>query len=629
MGEIHNRRMSNQWGLEDTNSEEFFGGQQRTYAMWCNQKLMEAGENFSFSIEGLADEFATGVNVATMLRILATARRIDDAKQNGQPTENIAQETAHTFRHIKDVKGKMLPVYCRENLNKCWRFMTAEENIKLGGVNVPSIMNADLKTVLALVFRWVRTYDMANGGYSELLEWVKSKTGKYITVTGWSSSMNNGIAFLELYSNLCEDHFKQTVRSMEDVLDMTEEERLTLAFKIIEDGPLGVSQMLTVNDLASEHLDKDHKDQVMTYVAAIRSAHANWYETWLVSQEDQNNVSKNSLADGDSYYKVGLQKFSNAREKSDYVIDEIRTEITEEMKNDTNPDYDSYVVKAQEKYVEMMPEYDVSIENFTNAIDEYKKVEHVDVTEKLSNCSDKIVEVNQHRDQKKNWIADELKTDIEIDIAYKLYLDGCNDLDRVVTEGTDFIRTVIEETVTKISESNRPEVREKLQKDAEQKAKDWLCNFDQVHDKFLEAERLYPDSSVQGKKDCLDKIDEIDNTISEFNEMMNIEVAKALTDPHDDVLYEDELLKLYHDTTVVIDKLTNDRASDPGLEAITKDPTKTKERLDSILSKVQGVWGDSDNLRQKVHDRIDAIFNANGYDCKKGTDCCDDCKVVA
>lgn len=65
---------------------------------------------------------------------------------------------------------------------------------------------------------------------------------------------------------------------------------------------------------------------------------------------------------------------------------------------------------------------------------------------------------------------------------------------------------------------------------------------------------------------------------------------------------------------MAIDDLTNPAgANDPGLENLIKDPTRTKHRLDQILEQVQGVWGDSDNLRQKVHDRIDAIFNAHGW----------------
>ncbi len=49
-----------------------------------------------------------------------------------------------------------------------------------------AVMSGDQGTILAVIFRWVKSYDMADG-YSELLEWVKSKTGTYIQVTGWSS----------------------------------------------------------------------------------------------------------------------------------------------------------------------------------------------------------------------------------------------------------------------------------------------------------------------------------------------------------------------------------------------------------------------------------------------------------
>eukprot|EP00656_Telonema_subtile_P038775 TRINITY_DN43957_c0_g1_i2.p1 TRINITY_DN43957_c0_g1~~TRINITY_DN43957_c0_g1_i2.p1 ORF type:complete len:660 (+),score=208.67 TRINITY_DN43957_c0_g1_i2:77-2056(+) len=613
----------NKWGLDS--NDKYLGGQQRTYAMWCNQKLMEAGESFSFSIENLCEEFTTGVQVARMLQILATARRAEKATEAGQSTDGLGAQVHKEIGRIKDLPiQKMLPVFRRDNLNKCWSFMTKKENIKLGGVNVPSVMSGDQGTILAVIFRWVKSYDMADG-YSELLEWVKSKTGTYIQVTGWSSSFNNGLTFLELYSNLCEDHFKETAGSMEDVLNMSTEERLTLAFDMIENGPLGVSQMLTLNDMASDHLDKDHKDQLMTYVSAIRAAHGRWYPEYLKSLEDKNDESANSLAEGDRLYKIGLQKFSNAREKSDQVITEIRSEITEELKNDENPDYDSYVATAQEKYVERMPEYDVSLENFTNAIDEYNKVTHVEVDEKVQNCNQKISEVNEHRDAQKNWLTEKLADDIQDDKAYKLYLEGCHELDDAVSEGTDFIRAVIEETVTKINESTRPEQREQLQKDAEKQAEDWIVAFDPAREKFYEAENLYPDSSVNEKFMCQEKRDEIDNTIAMFNEMMSIEIAEVLAKDFDDTLYEDELLKLYHQTTVAIDKLTKDGASDPGLEGLIVDPTKTKARLDDILSQVQGVWGDSDNLRQKVHDRIDAIFNKNGYDCKKGTDCCTDC----
>ena len=47
-------------------------------------------------------------------------------------------------------------------------------------------MGAVERDVLALIFRWVRTYDLVDG-YSELLQWVKSKTGTYAKVTQWAT----------------------------------------------------------------------------------------------------------------------------------------------------------------------------------------------------------------------------------------------------------------------------------------------------------------------------------------------------------------------------------------------------------------------------------------------------------
>ena len=111
---------------------------------------------------------------------------------------------------------------------------------------------------------------------------------------------------------------------------------------------------------------------------------------------------------------------------------------------------------------------------------------------------------------------------------------------------------------------------------------------------------------------------------------MRIKVAEAMAEEHDDVLYEDELLQMYHDTSVHCDRLSKgaNHDEDPGLAHLIKDPTTTKERLDRILDQVKGVWGGGETLRQKVHDEVDAIFNANGFDCR-GTDCCEPCKSQA
>jgi hypothetical protein len=604
--------MAGYGGLDKQTSDEFFGGQKRTYTMWCNQKLMEAGENFSFSIQNLADEFTTGVNVARMLQILASGKRIADAESAGQtPDPDIGKNVAHEIGRIRDLEpAKMLPVYRRDNLNKCWKFMSKSEKISLGGINVPSIMSASESVVLALVFRWIKNYDLAEG-YSELLEWVKSKTGNYTTVSSWSTSFQDGVAITELYSVLCSEHFKEQAGSVDDMLDMSPEDRLQRIFELIETGPLAVSQMLTTSDLAPGRLDNDQKAQLMTYIGAIRSAHAKWFEQKEIWEQEKNDSSKTALNDGDKYWKMGLQKFSNAREKVEPVITDIRSEIREDVKNDVEPNYESYVTTALERFDERMPEYDESIENFNKASDEYKKVTHTDVSEKISDCDEKVDEANQHRELNKKWLTDLLELDFEHNRAWRIYLEACDDLDSKVEEGVDFINDLVEYTVEQIKNTHTEEGMEELQRDAIKKATEWVEVFEPVREKFFVAEDTYPDKSIEEKRQCQEKRDEIDNTISQFLETVRLEVAKAF---HDDIeLPEDELLELYHKVTNTVDKLTNDDAQDVNLYEIMENPTQTKQRLDRILEQVRGVWGDSDNLRQKVHNKVDAIFNAYGY----------------
>jgi len=604
--------MAGYGGLDAQTSDEYFGGQKRTYTMWCNQKLMEAGENFSFSIPNLADEFSTGVNVARMLQILASGKRIQEAEQAGvAPSPTIGSDVAREIGRIKDLPAeKMLPVFRRDNLNKCWKFMTKTEKISLGGINVPSVMGAAESVVLALIFRWIKNYDLAEG-YSELLEWVKSKTGKYATVSSWSTSFQDGVAICELYSVLCEEDFKDGGNSMDKMLDMSPEDRLKTIFEKIEDGPLKVSQMLTTQDLAPDRLDTDGKNQLMTYIGAIRSAHATWWEEYQRMQIEKNDVSKTALNDGDKYWKKGLQKFSSAREKCEPVITDIRTEIREDVKNDTDPNYDEYTTLALRQFDDRMPEYDEANDNFNHAEEEYKKVNHTDVSKKIEDCKEKVVEVEEHRDANKKWLADLLRMDYEHNKAWRLYLEACNDLDETYISGTEFITNLVETTKEKIKNTHTKDGMDKLHSDAIREATEWIVIFDPLKEKFQNAEDMYPDSSVDGKRECVEKREYIDTVISEFLETVNIEVADAF---HDDLhLNPEDMLELYHKTTVAIDKLTNEDAKDDSLYELIDSPTKTKDRLDSILQNVQGVWGDSDNLRQKVHDRVDAIFNAHGY----------------
>ena len=144
-----------------------------------------------------------------------------------------------------------------------------------------------------------------------------------------------------------------------------------------------------------------------------------------------------------------------------------------------------------------------------------------------------------------------------------------------------------------------------------------------MKDEFLNLEELYPDSTVSIEHKIKDKLDEIANTINEMKEHSRVKVAETIAEfstDANDALQEDDLLKLYHDTSVIVDGIVSDRPAgelvDPGLQNLLNNPTACKQHLDEILEKMKGVThvdGDIDSLRQKMHDKVDAVFSAHGY----------------
>merc|ERR1712166_848154 len=129
----------------------------------------------------------------------------------------------------------------------------------------------------------------------------------------------------------------------------------------------------------------------------------------------------------------------------------------------------------------------------------------------------------------------------------------------------------ITETTESIMSATREEERERIRDEGNKRVEEWIVIFDPLKDEFTQAEDMYPDSHV---------------------------------DDNDEV-FEDELLQLYHETTVHNNETVGGEEVLP-LEQLLQNPTKCKERLDEILEKVKGVWGDSESLRQKVHDQVDA-----------------------
>merc|ERR1711988_1443773 len=606
----HNRQLRGHthhvgMGDEGRGPGGYFKGQARTYAIWCNQKLTTAGDCFVVSTDPdeMIKQFMDGTLVARMLQVLS-----------GEQLSGIKW------------KPRGLKVFWQENMRICWNFMRDHEKFNLGGVNYISIMGGkSFKTVLALIWRWIQNYDIPQG-VGDLLRWVQEHTS-HVEATNFTTSFSDEMAFVDLYSNLFQE--VETV-SVEEWQAKSPAERMETMFDWYEtkpDPPLGVPKMLEVQDLQTTNIDSS---QVQTYVAAIRTAYEEWLPKWKELQDNRNDESQNSLNRGDELFKYGMTAFSNQKSKTPDLISTIVTETYEELSSGENPDYAAYTQKANDRYKDEATGFDDAIEKFGAAKDEYSKVTHENVDNKKKKCDDKIVEVNEYRDEQRIEIEKQLEEIYEKDRADRKFNEASDHLDTTIEEGGLLMTTIIEDITNKIREADRQEKRDQYEKEAYDRVDEWVSIFDPVREEFVTVEEMYPDNCVDEKRECANKRDEIDRNISEFKEIMRIKVAEAMAEEHDDVLYEDELLQMYHDTSVHCDRLSKgaNHDEDPGLANLIKDPTTTKERLDRILDQVKGVWGGGETLRQKVHDEVDAIFNANGFDCR-GTDCCEPCKSQA
>merc|ERR1711957_998057 len=597
-------------GLLMGDSDAYFGGQMRTYAMWCNQKLALAGntDNITFNEKAMCQKFQDGTFIATMLQIL----------------ESGLQEKEVKIRGIKWTPKK-LKVFWNENMRICWEFMRVNK-ITLGGVNFISIMGGrSMKTVLALVWRWIQRYDMATG-VNELLQWVNDHT-----VATFTNNWSDGMAFVELYSELfsCVE-----TTDVESWRGHSAEERMTWAFEQFTN-KLNIPEMLMVEDLQTTNIDAS---QVQTYVATIRTEWEKWHAEWLEEEQKRKDAENNEDAkkqfesemhetEGDNLFNFGISAFSNQKSETDTIITEIINEITDKLSEAEPPvDYTVFTQEAKDKFRERTDGFDDAIEKFSKAKDEYDQVTHTDVTEKKDKCDEKTDEVNKYRDEFDVRIETTLEEYYQTDRADKFYNECTDHMDTVFQEGGDLMQTIITETTESIESATREEERERIRDEGNKRVEEWIVIFDPLKDEFTQAEDMYPDSHVDDKHKCQDKRDEIDDTVEQFKEMMRIKIEEAMTADHDnDEVFEDELLQLYHETTVHNNETVGGEEVLP-LEQLLQNPTKCKERLDEILEKVKGVWGDSESLRQKVHDQVDAVFNANGYECKNGTDCCAECK---
>jgi hypothetical protein len=619
-------------------------------------------DSVPFNKDRMFDKFKDGSFIAKMVEILESGKQQKEVKLSG------------IHRNPRKLK-----LFWTENLRISWNYMRKECKIDLNAVNYQSVMNGHPGTILALIWRWIQIYDIADG-VKELLRWVQAHTGTHITVTDFTNSWKDGIAFVELYSNLfsCVEEV-----SVDEWKGKGVEERMEWAWEAFQNR-LGVSKMLEVQDFQVTNINSS---QVQTYIAAIRTEYEKWHAQWQAEQDDdaererlrlleeerfrqmqideeerrrilrekeakeeeerKRRESEKHEKEGDRFFNLGWQAFTNQKSETNVVVTEIVNEITEQLSTAEDPvNYSEFTQMAKEKFRDRTPGFDVSIEKFTNAKDEYEQVTHTDVTEKKDKCDKMIVEVNEYRDQFDVEIEEALEEKYQVDRADRFYYTTVEHMETLISEGGMELHEIIEETeTTMIQISDRMPVcdtredfdRERakiedelirIEKEAIDRVENWVTIFDPLKPEFAQAEDMYPDNH-EGKQKCGDKQVEIDTTITEFKELMHMRVRKAIEDalpkPPEDVVFVDDLLQLYHDTSVV-NNATVGGTEDATLDELLNDPTKCKERLNDIEERVLGVWGDSESLRKKVHDQIDATFNENGYQCKDGTDCCLDCK---
>merc|ERR1712070_24794 len=160
-----------------------------------------------------------------------------------------------------------------------------------------------------------------------------------------------------------------------------------------------------------------------------------------------------------------------------------------------------------------------------------------------------IGEVNQYRDDFDIDIEKALEETYQIDRADRFYNTTCKHMDSVIEEGGMLLTEIIEDCTTRILNARRDEERDQIEKEANDRVENWVSIFDPLKDEFVQAEDMYPENHI-GKHNCENKRDEVDNTVTEFKELMRIKIAQAIEQNNEVDLYEDELLQLYHDTTV-------------------------------------------------------------------------------
>ena len=162
------------------------------------------------------------------------------------------QVTAHllqclTGHRIDGINWKPRnPLVISANWSILFKFMD-KEKIKLGGVTSLSLSQGLQKAHMALIWRFIQKYDMAevidgieqHGGIDGLLEWMKPRVHDYRPdFHNFTSDLKDGVALLALYDSI----FPNDI-DMNAVDPNKDKDNLQQAFDLFED-KLGVPQLI-------------------------------------------------------------------------------------------------------------------------------------------------------------------------------------------------------------------------------------------------------------------------------------------------------------------------------------------------------------------------------------------------
>jgi Ca2+-binding EF-hand superfamily protein len=214
--------------------------QTKTFTKWVNSHLMKRGK----AIESLSDGFQDGINLITLLEVIAE--------------ENFGKFEKNPKMRIQKI----------ENIGKALKFI-ADHNVKLANIGAEEICDGNLKMTLGMV--WTIILRFAIAGLSEeglsakegLLLWVRRKTEPYknVDVKDFTYSFQDGLALCALIH-----------RHRPDLLDydkLTSEDKmgnLNLAFDVAYQH-LQVPKLLDAEDIVN--MPKPDERSIMTYVAQL------------------------------------------------------------------------------------------------------------------------------------------------------------------------------------------------------------------------------------------------------------------------------------------------------------------------------------------------------------------------